>query len=47
MVCQNDTFEGSLLWFLYQLQGQDEGVGGEEEPATPKKIFQLLIQVNV
>ena len=30
-----------------RLQGQEGDVVGEEEPATPKKIFQLLNQVIV
>lgn len=31
---------------MRRLQGQDGDVGGEEAPATPKKIFQLLNQVT-
>ena len=34
------------LQFVRRLQGQDGEVDGEEVPATPKKIFQLLNQVN-
>jgi ribosome-associated toxin RatA of RatAB toxin-antitoxin module len=30
-----------------KLQAQDGNVVGEEEPATPKKIFQLLDEVNL
>jgi hypothetical protein len=29
-----------------KLQDQDGNVVGEEEPATPKKVFQLLNEVN-
>ncbi|GAY42879.1 hypothetical protein CUMW_070330 [Citrus unshiu] len=34
----------SALRLVRQLQNQDGDVAGEEEPATPKKIFQLLNQ---
>ncbi|KAH6782734.1 VPS35-like protein B [Perilla frutescens var. hirtella] len=34
----------SALKLVRRLQGQDGDVGGEEVPATPKKIFQLLNQ---
>ncbi|KAM7517286.1 hypothetical protein LguiA_006869 [Lonicera macranthoides] len=34
----------SALKLVRQLQGQDGDVAGEEDPATPKKIFQLLNQ---
>ncbi|XP_057973028.1 vacuolar protein sorting-associated protein 35B-like [Malania oleifera] len=34
----------SALRLVRRLQGQDGDVAGEEEPATPKKIFQLLNQ---
>ncbi|KAH9759183.1 vacuolar protein sorting-associated protein 35B [Citrus sinensis] len=37
----------SALRLVRQLQNQDGDVAGEEEPATPKKIFQLLNQVTV
>lgn len=32
----------SALKLIRQLQGQGEDIAGEEEPATPRKIFQLL-----
>ncbi|KAJ9675040.1 hypothetical protein PVL29_024126 [Vitis rotundifolia] len=35
----------SALRLVRRLQGQEGDVVGEEEPATPKKIFQLLNQV--
>ncbi|XP_047979890.1 vacuolar protein sorting-associated protein 35B-like isoform X2 [Salvia hispanica] len=35
----------SALKLVRRLQGQDGDVGGEEVPATPKKIFQLLNQI--
>lgn len=35
----------SALKLVRRLQGQDGDVGGEEAPATPKKIFQLLNQI--
>ncbi|KAD1306633.1 hypothetical protein R6Q59_019617 [Mikania micrantha] len=34
----------SALKLIRQLQNQDGDAGGEEDPATPKKIFQLLNQ---
>ncbi|KAL4585452.1 hypothetical protein LXL04_010073 [Taraxacum kok-saghyz] len=34
----------SALRLVWQLQNQDGDVAGEEDPATPKKIFQLLNQ---
>ncbi|KAM7490299.1 hypothetical protein LguiA_033220 [Lonicera macranthoides] len=34
----------SLLLLVRQLQGQEGDVAGEKDPATPKKIFQLLNQ---
>ncbi|KAK3007707.1 hypothetical protein RJ639_015052 [Escallonia herrerae] len=34
----------SALKLVRRLQGQDGDVAGEEDPATPKKIFQLLNQ---
>ncbi|OAY70555.1 Vacuolar protein sorting-associated protein 35B [Ananas comosus] len=34
----------SALKLVRRLQGQDGDVGGEEVPATPKKIFQILHQ---
>ncbi|KAK3007321.1 hypothetical protein RJ639_016737, partial [Escallonia herrerae] len=34
----------SALQLVRRLQGQDGDVAGEEDPATPKKIFQLLNQ---
>lgn len=37
----------SILQLVRQLQNQDGDVAGEQEPATPKKIFQLLNQVTV
>nr|XP_043615373.1 vacuolar protein sorting-associated protein 35B-like [Erigeron canadensis] len=35
----------SALKLVRQLQNQDGDVAGEEDPATPKKIFQLLNQI--
>lgn len=35
------------LQLVRKLQAQDGNVVGEEEPATPKKIFQLLNEVNL
>ncbi|CAL5205793.1 unnamed protein product [Lathyrus oleraceus] len=32
----------SALKLIRQLQGQDGDIAGEEEPATPRKIFQIL-----
>lgn len=32
---------------MRKLQDQDGNVVGEEEPATPKKVFQLLNEVNL
>jgi len=34
------------LQLIRQLQGQGGDIAGEEEPATPRKIFQLLNEVN-
>ena len=34
------------LQLIRQLQGQDGDVAGEEVPATPKKIFQILNEVT-
>jgi vacuolar protein sorting-associated protein 35 len=31
---------------IRQLQAQGGDIAGEEEPATPRKIFQLLNEVN-
>lgn len=36
---------GCGLQLVRRLQGQDGEVVGEEMPATPKKIFQILNQV--
>lgn len=35
----------SVLQLVRRLKSQDGDVAGEEEPATPKKIFQILSQV--
>lgn len=34
------------LQLIRRLQGQDGDVAGEEVPATPKRIFQILNQVT-
>lgn len=55
--CLNNSLKWISIWLVpnivydlqlvRRLQGQEGDVVGEEEPATPKKIFQLLNQVIV
>jgi hypothetical protein len=49
--CSRQLFHFIRMYrFLYELirrlQGQDGDVAGEEVPATPKRIFQILNQVT-
>lgn len=41
------TYYGAWVQLIRQLQGQEGDIVGEEVPATPKKIFQLLNQVSL